>query len=101
MLPRVGFFAPVRVNQAVRIGSPKAKSPRFRGTGELLTYDRTGPHCAEPALYVCRAGAAASDHWTAGGDADADRHLSRHPNPRNRRGLAVHGPAAGPDGRPY
>ena len=48
-----------------------------------------------------RAGAAAADCRSARGAAHADRHLSRHPDPRDRRGLAVYRPAAGPDGRAH
>ena len=42
-----------------------------------------------------------SDHRAAGGAAHADRHLSRHPHSRHRRGLELYRPAAGPDGRAH
>src|SRR5664279_5034706 len=70
-------------------------------TEECPFYDRIGAHCAKPALYLCRARAASSDYRTARSSAHADRYLSGHPDPRDRRGLELHGPAAGPDGRAH
>ena len=55
----------------------------------------------QPAVYVRRARAADPDRRPAGRAAHADRHLPRHPHSGDRRGLAVHRPAAGPDGGPH
>src|SRR5258708_14613687 len=76
-----------------------ASSTPFRLTEERLLYDCTGPYCAEPAIYFRRARAATFDYRTARRAAHADRHFSGHSYPRDRRGLAVHRSAAGPDGR--
>src|SRR5258708_22234546 len=101
----LGYFAAVRVNQHVRMGilarGFDAFSPLpFRLSGECRFYDCTGPYCAEPALYVRRAGAAAVDHRAARRATHADRHFSGHSDPRDRPGLAVHRPATDPDVRP-
>ena len=94
---RVGFWALFRLNQPGRIGRRGRQYPSFRGRWGRLVDDRTGPYCAEPALYFRRARAAAADHRTAGRVAHADRHLPGNPDPRDRGGLELHRSAARPD----
>src|ERR1700676_4150909 len=99
--PNIGYLSPIRVNQPVELAFWRASARPFELTGEYPLYGRTGPHRAEPALYVCRARFAAPDHRAARRAAYADRHLSGHSHPRDRRGLAVPRAAAGSDVGPH
>src|ERR1700756_5899644 len=69
--PEIGFFSAVRVFSASQLRG----SSSFGWTGEYLFYDCTGAHCAEPAVYLRRAGAASLDYRAARGATDANRHL--------------------------
>src|SRR5258706_15653674 len=56
--------------------------------------ERTRQNCPEPTVYLCRARAASVDYRAARRVAHADRHLSGHPDPCDRGGLAVYRPTA-------
>src|SRR5262245_11632903 len=79
----IGLLAPFRLNQRGRTGliSAPVSIPPW-GPRECRLHDCAGPYRAEPAVYVCRAGAAAPDHRAAGGAADADRYFPGYPHPR-------------------
>src|SRR5712671_306459 len=68
---------------------------------EKLTNERDCENCAGAALHFRGAGASDTDHRTAGRVAHADGYLPGNPYSRDRRGLAIHRPAARPDVRAY